>query len=100
MGLADFEANPQFTEIEKLALRYAAALTAAPVELPDALFAAVLEAFGARQLVELTAAIAWENYRARFDHAFGCAAEGFSKGAFCPLPAKPLLHGKIDQSDD
>jgi hypothetical protein len=37
-------------------------------------------------MVELTSAIAWENYRARFDHAFGCDAEGFSEGAFCPLP--------------
>jgi hypothetical protein len=37
-------------------------------------------------MVELTSAIAWENYRARFDHAFGIEAEGFSAGAFCPLP--------------
>ena len=40
-----------------------------------------------RQMVELTSAIAWENYRARFDHAFGIEAEGFSAGAFCPLPS-------------
>ena len=38
------------------------------------------------QLVELTSAIAWENYRARFDHAFGIGSEGFSEGAYCPLP--------------
>jgi hypothetical protein len=36
--------------------------------------------------VELTATIAWENYRARFDHAFGIEGEGFSEGAFCALP--------------
>ena len=41
------------------------------------------------QLVELTATIAWENYRARFDHAFGIGAEGYSEGAFCPMPARP-----------
>ncbi len=40
------------------------------------------------QLVELTAAIAWENYRARFDHAFGIEAQGFSAGAYCPLPER------------
>ena len=37
-------------------------------------------------VVELTATIAWENYRARFDHAFGIEAEGFSAGAYCALP--------------
>ena len=44
-------------------------------------------AFDHRQLVELTSSIAWENYRARFDHAFGIEAEGFSDDASCPLPA-------------
>jgi hypothetical protein len=38
-------------------------------------------------MVELKSAIAWENYRARFDYAFGIEAEGFSTGTFCPLPA-------------
>ena len=37
-------------------------------------------------MVELTSAIAWENYRARFDHAFGVEAEGFSGGAVCAVP--------------
>jgi alkylhydroperoxidase family enzyme len=78
MGLADFEGSPEFTEVEKLALCYAAAMTATPVELADTLFEALRARFDARQLVELTAAIAWENYRARFDHAFGCEAEGYS----------------------
>jgi hypothetical protein len=35
----------------------------------------------------VASAIAWENYRARYDHAFGIEAEGFSAGAMCPLPA-------------
>jgi alkylhydroperoxidase family enzyme len=86
MGLVDFEGSPEFTETEKLTLRYAVALTATPVELGDDLFDAMRARFDARQLVELTSAIAWENYRARFNHAFGCEAEGFSEGAFCPLP--------------
>ncbi len=85
-ALADFEGSPEFNEAEKLALRYAAAMTATPVDLPDGLFDAMRKHFNERQLVELTAAIAWENYRARFDHAFGCEAEGFSDGVFCALP--------------
>jgi pimeloyl-ACP methyl ester carboxylesterase len=43
--------------------------------------------FNPQQMVELTSAIAWENYRARFDHAFGIEAEGFSAGTVCALPA-------------
>jgi hypothetical protein len=38
------------------------------------------------QLVELTATLAWENYRARFDHALGIESEGFTEGSFCALP--------------
>ena len=38
------------------------------------------------QIVELTSAIAWENHSARFDHALGVESQGYSEGAFCPLP--------------
>jgi 4-carboxymuconolactone decarboxylase len=86
MALASFESSTEFTDVEKLVLRYAVAMSATPVEVSDELFAAVRQHFDDRQLVELTSAIAWENYRARFDHAFGCEAEGYSEGAFCPLP--------------
>jgi alkylhydroperoxidase family enzyme len=88
MALTDFESSAELNEMEKLALRYAAAMTATPVELSNHLFDAMERQFNERQLVELTGAIAWENYRARFNHAFACQAEGFSKGAFCPLPAR------------
>ena len=86
MALVDFEGSAEFTELEKLALRYAVAMTATPVVVSDDLFAALRARLDDRQLVELTAAVAWENYRARFNHAFGCEAEGYSEGAFCPLP--------------
>ena len=88
MGLADFESCSAFSEIERAVLRYAVAMTATPVEMPDELFAALRRHFDERQMVELTSAIAWENYRARFDHAFGIEAEGFSEGAFCALPKR------------
>jgi len=87
MALTDFESSAECSEVEKLALRYAVAMTATPVDVPDSLFAELRKHFDERQLVELTSALAWENYRARFNHAFGCEAEGFSEGAFCPLPS-------------
>ena len=88
MTLAEFESSAAFSDLEKLVLRYAAAMTLTPVDVSDDLFAKLQRHFTERQLVELTSAIAWENYRARFDHAFGIEAEGFSQGAFCPLPAR------------
>ena len=43
----------------------------APAEVPDELFAELRKHFSAQRMVELTSVIAWENYRVRFDHAFG-----------------------------
>jgi hypothetical protein len=44
------------------------------------------EKFTEAELVELTSGIAWENYRVRFDHAFGIEGENFSERAVCALP--------------
>jgi alkylhydroperoxidase family enzyme len=86
--LPRYQASPAFSALEKVVLDYAVAMTNTPVEVPDALFARLREHFAEAELVELTAAIAWENYRARFDHAFGIEAQGFSEGAYCPLPER------------
>jgi 4-carboxymuconolactone decarboxylase len=87
LDLADFENSPAFSELEKLVLRYTVGMTQTPVEVSDELFRQLHEHFSPKQLVELTSAIAWENYRARFDHAFGVESEGFTAGAVCALPA-------------
>ncbi len=84
-GLIDFEARAAFKEVEKLVLRYAVAMTETPVEVPDELFNALRAHFNEKQMVELTAIIAWENYRARFDHAFGIESMNFTAGAYCAL---------------
>lgn len=64
-------------------------MTRTPVHVSDELFAALAQHFSSAQIVELTAAIAWENYRARSNHALEIGAQGFSAGAFCPLPERP-----------
>jgi alkylhydroperoxidase family enzyme len=86
--LPNYRNNELFSETEKLVLEYADAMTQTPVEVPDALFAKLRENFSEVQMVELTATLAWENYRARFDHAFGVEAEGFTEGSYCALPAR------------
>ncbi len=86
--LPAYETSAAFSSLEKLVIDYAVAMTKTPVEVPEALFSALQRHFNNAQLVELTAAIAWENYRARFDHAFAIEAQGFSEGAYCPLPER------------
>jgi len=85
-ALPEYRSSALFTEAEKLVLEYADAMTQTPVEVPDGPFAKLREKFTDAQLVELTATLAWENYRARFDHAFGIEAEGFTQGSYCAMP--------------
>ena len=87
--LPTYHSSAAFTPVERSVLDYATAMTKAPVEAPDQLFAELRRHFDDEQMVELTAAIAWENYRARFDHALGIEAQGYSEGAFCVLPERP-----------
>jgi AhpD family alkylhydroperoxidase len=75
-----------FDEVELLVIDYAAAMTATPAQVTDELFERLRERFDEAQLVELTAAIAWENWRARFNWAFDIGAAGFREGAACPVP--------------
>jgi 4-carboxymuconolactone decarboxylase len=99
LDLAAFETSSAFTELEKRVLRYAVAMTQTPVEVSDELFADLRQHFSPQQMVELTSAIAWENYRARFDHALGIEAEGFSAGAVCALPARGLQAVGADRTE-
>ncbi len=52
--------------------------------------AALRERLDDEQLVELTATIAWENFRARFNRGFDVADQGFSAGGVCAIPE---VHG-------
>ena len=88
-----FEESSAFGVAEQVALRLAVALTTTPASVGDDLFAALRAEFSEPQLVELATAIAWENHRARFNRTFGIQSEGFSQGAYCPLPERlPRVH--------
>ncbi len=65
------------------------ALSRTPADASDALLATLRKDLDDKQLVELTATIAWENFRARFNRGFAVEAQGFSAGAVCPLPERP-----------
>jgi len=61
-------------------------MTSTPVDVSDELVSRLREHLDDGQLVELTNAIAWENWRARFNWALGIGSQGFAEGAFCPAP--------------
>jgi alkylhydroperoxidase family enzyme len=79
--LAAFETSPHFDRREKAVLRYAEGMTHTPAEVSDAVFAEVQTLFTTEQIVELTAAIALENFRARFNCALKVESDGL-----CMLP--------------
>jgi hypothetical protein len=64
-----------------------------PVQVSDELFDRVRERFGEAAIVELSAAIAIENYRGRFNHALGLGSEGFCRtpGASNGRPATEAM---------
>ncbi len=76
---------------DRAVLAYAEAMTQGHVDVSESLFGELRDHFDGPQIVELTAAIAWENYRARFNHALLMEAEGYSEAAFCPLPQPRAL---------
>jgi hypothetical protein len=63
-------------------------MTRTPSDVPEELFAALRRELGEAGVVELAAAIAWENFRSRFNRVFDVGVQGFSAGAFCPLPER------------
>ena len=60
-------------------LELADAMTATPASVTPELRERLKQRFSTAQLVELGAAIAWENYRARSNRVFGFESEGFYK---------------------
>ncbi len=86
--LASYQTSPEFDALEKLILDLALGMTRTPVAVEDRIVKDLRVHFDDAQLVELTATIAWENWRARFDHSLGIEAQGFSEGAYCPLPER------------
>jgi alkylhydroperoxidase family enzyme len=94
--LSRFQESDAFSPLEKLVLEYAERMTLTPVDVPESRFAALRKHLDDAQLVELTAAIAWENYRARFNRPFLVEAQGFSEGAFCVLPERPAARIPAD----
>jgi AhpD family alkylhydroperoxidase len=86
LALPRYRESELFSELEKLVLDYAAAMSRTPVRVSDELFAALREHLDDAQLVELTNLIALENFRARFNSGLDIGSAGFSEGMVCAVP--------------
>lgn len=68
-----------FTAVEKNVLRMADGMSATPAHVDDTVFRELHAELGAEGMVELAAAIATENFSARFNHAFEIAPAGLGE---------------------
>ncbi|GAB2926674.1 carboxymuconolactone decarboxylase family protein [Micromonospora polyrhachis] len=96
--LSRYQTSDAFTELEKLALRFADAMTDLPMDVTDELVTALREHLDEAQLVELTYAISLENMRARTNHALGLTAQGYTSGDACPVPWATQISEAAPQS--
>ena len=74
-----------FTELERLVLEYAEAMTGTPPSVTDEMVERLRDRLSEAQLVELTAIVAVENLRSRINAALGLTAQGFRDQ--CEIPA-------------
>ena len=70
-----------------------------PARVTPELRARLQKTFSTPQLVELGAAISWENYRARSNRVFGFGSEGFYKPREAPKETAAELHSSVIVSE-
>lgn len=80
-ALANWRDSPLYSVRERLALDYGERMTITGMSVDDAFFAELRAQFSDAELVELTAGIAMENFRSKFNAPLQVAAQGF-----CVLP--------------
>ncbi len=81
--LGDWRKSDAFSALERVALEYAERITYTDQKVDDELFGRLKKHFDEPQIVELTAAIALENFRSKFNPSLGIEAQGF-----CLLPKR------------
>ena len=76
LALNEYAESPLYDAKEKVALEFADAITLSDRDVDDGLFARVQSFFDDDSLVELTAAIAWENSSSKFNRALRVPSQG------------------------
>jgi len=76
--------SARFSPMERAALEYAEAMTITGQRVGEDLFGRIRAFFDEAQIVELTAAVALENFRSKLNVPLGIEAQGF-----CVVPVRP-----------
>jgi alkylhydroperoxidase family enzyme len=69
LALADYKTSELYSAPERVALEYADCMTLSGEDVSDELFARLRDSYSDDAIVELTAAIAWENASSKFNRA-------------------------------
>jgi alkylhydroperoxidase family enzyme len=81
LALEEHATSPLYDEKERAALEYAERMTVTDLDVGDELFSRLRRFFDDDALVELTAAIAWENSSSKLNRALRVPSQGLWKGA-------------------
>jgi alkylhydroperoxidase family enzyme len=81
--VATWRDSKLFSEAERVALEYAERITYTDQKVDDAFFGRLKRHFNEAQIVELTAAVALENFRSKFNPTLGVESQGF-----CLVPTR------------
>jgi alkylhydroperoxidase family enzyme len=75
--VASARTSGAFSERERAALEYAETMTTTGAQVTEELFQRLRSHLSEGQIVELTSAVALENFRSKFNVALGIEAQGF-----------------------
>ena len=80
LALPDYPSSPLFSEAERASLEYTDAITRTDGVVSDELFVRLRNHYDENQMVELTAAIAWENCSSKFKRALRVESQNLWAG--------------------
>jgi alkylhydroperoxidase family enzyme len=80
LALNEYATSPLYEEKERVALQYAERMTKTDQDVDDELFSRLRLFFDEDALVELTAAIAWENSSSKFNRALRVPSQRLWRG--------------------
>jgi AhpD family alkylhydroperoxidase len=86
-SVMDHATSPLFSPAEKVALAYAEAVTAPGSRVSDELFGQLREHYSEQEIVELTVAVAFQNYANRFNIPLGIESQHFATATLEAQPA-------------
>ena len=86
LALDEYATSPLYEEKERVALEYAERMTKTDQDVDDELFSRLRLFFDEDALVELTAAIAWENSSSKFNRALRVPSQRLWRGTERLMP--------------